>query len=74
MEKKFKDIVAKYCEVKTEDMNSGTRFREDLGLSSLDFMSLLGELEDTFDVELEEDDALNIWTIGQALEVLEREC
>lgn len=74
MEKKFKDIVAKYCEVKTEDMNNETRFREDLGLSSLDFMSLLGEIEDTFDVELEEDDALNIWTIGQALEVLEREC
>ncbi len=30
------------------------RFREDLGFTSLDFMSFLGELEDTFDIELEE--------------------
>ena len=74
MEKKFKEIVAKYCEVKPEDMNRETRFRENLGLSSLDFMSLLGELEDTFDVELEEKDALHIWTIGQALELLEKGC
>ena len=28
--------------------------REDLGFTSLDFMSFLGELEDTFDIELEE--------------------
>ena len=74
MEKKFKEIVAKYCTVKPEEMNSETRFRENLGLNSLDFMSMLGELEDTFDVELDEEDVQKIWTIGQALELLEKEC
>ena len=48
------------------------RFREDLGYSSLSFMTFLGELEDTFDVELEEEDALQVLTIGEALELLER--
>ena len=48
------------------------RFREDLGFSSLDFMSFLGELEDTFDVELEEESVLKIFTIGEALELLNR--
>ena len=38
--------------------------------SSLDFMSFLGELEDTFDVELEEENVLNIYTINEALELL----
>lgn len=70
-EMQFKTIVAQYCEVKPEEMTSDMRFREDLGFSSLDFMSFLGELEDTFDVELEEEDALKVLTIAQALELLE---
>ena len=47
------------------------RFREDLGFSSLDFMSFLGELEDTFDIELEEDKVMKIVTLGEALKLLE---
>ena len=71
-EMQFKTIVAKYCEVKPDEMNNDMRFREDLGFSSLDFMSFLGELEDTFDIELEEEDALKVLTVGEALELLER--
>ena len=53
-------------------MKNEMRFREDLGFSSLDFMSFLGELEDTFDVELEEDDVLQVLTIAEALEMMEK--
>ena len=71
-EMQFKTIVAQYCEVKPDEMNNDMRFREDLGFSSLDFMSFLGELEDTFDIELEEEHALKVLTVGEALELLER--
>ena len=71
-EMQLKTIVAQYCEVKPDEMNNDMRFREDLGFSSLDFMSFLGELEDTFDIELEEEDALKVLTVGEALELLER--
>ncbi len=71
-EMQFKEIVAQYCGVKPEDMTDDMRFREDLGFSSLDFMSFLGELEDTFDVELEEQDALQVLTIEEALALLHR--
>lgn len=71
-EMQFKTIVAQYCEVKPEDMKNDMRFREDLGFSSLDFMSFLGELEDTFDVELEEEDVLKVMTIAEALEMMEK--
>ncbi|MDE6760129.1 MAG: acyl carrier protein [Lachnospiraceae bacterium] len=71
-EMQFKTIVAQYCDVKPEEMNHDMRFREDLGFSSLDFMSFLGELEDTFDIELEEEDALQVRTIAEALELLEK--
>lgn len=71
-EMQFKTIVAQYCEVKPEEITNEMRFREDLGFSSLDFMSFLGELEDTFDVELEEEDALQVLTVAEALNLLER--
>lgn len=71
-EMQFKEIVAQYCEIKPEDMNNDMRFREDLGFTSLDFMSFLGELEDTFEVELEEEDVFQVNTVAEALELMER--
>lgn len=73
-EMQFKTIVAQYCGVTPEEMNNDMRFREDLGFSSLDFMAFLGELEDTFDIELEGEEALNVHTIAEALELLETLC
>lgn len=70
-EMKFKNIVAQYSNVAPEEITNNMRFREDLGFSSLDFMSFLGELEDTFDIELEESEVMKIVTIGEALELLE---
>ncbi len=70
MEKKFKEIIAQYCELSPEEMKNSLRFREDLGFSSLDFMSMLGEIEDEFDVEFEEDKLVNIHTISEALGVI----
>ena len=69
-EAQFKQIIAQYCEVKPEDVTDEMKFREDLGFSSLDFMSFLGELEDTFDVELEEESVLKVFTVGEALKLL----
>ena len=59
-EMEFKNIVAQYSKVAPEEMTNEMRFREDLGFSSLDFMSFLGELEDTFDIELEENEVMKI--------------
>ena len=70
-EMKFKNIVAQYSNVAPEEITNNIRFREDLGFSSLDFMSFLGELEDTFDIELEESEVMKIVTIGEALELLD---
>ena len=71
LELEFKYIVAQYSKVAPEDMTNEMRFREDLGFSSLDFMSFLGELEDTFDIELEENEVMKIVTLGEALQLLE---
>ena len=72
MDKKqeFLEIVAKYCDKDASEITEDMRFREDLGFNSLSFMTFLGDLEDTLDVELEEDEALRITTIGEALEYM----
>ena len=44
---------------------------EDLGFTSFDFMSMLGELEDEFDVEIEQKEVADIRTVGEAVAYLE---
>ena len=69
-EMEFKNIVAQYSKVKPEEMTGEMRFREDLGFTSLDFMSFLGELEDTFDIELDENEVTKITTLEGRLSFL----
>ena len=67
----FLEIVSNYCDKSVGELTEDMRFREDLGFNSLSFMTFLGDLEDTFDIALDVDQALNITTIGEALELLE---
>ena len=66
----LKNLVAKYSDVAAEDITEDMSLRDDLGLSSLDFMTLLGDLEDTFDVEIDPDRAVQLNTIGEAIEMM----
>ncbi|MCR5291822.1 MAG: acyl carrier protein [Eubacterium sp.] len=66
----FKKMIAQYSNVKAEDMTDEMSVRDDLGLSSLDFMTFLGELEDTFDIEIDLDEAVNINTVGEAIAMM----
>ena len=71
MYEKLKDIICNYVEVKPEDIRPESRFMEDLGFTSFDFMSMLGEIEDEFDVEIEQQKAADIRTVKEAAEYLE---
>ena len=72
MEEEFRQLLAQYTKLSPDEITDETRFREDMTLSSLDFMTLLGEVEDTFDISFEEDDALDIFTVGDAIELIRR--
>lgn len=71
MYEKLTSLICNYVEVKKEDIRPDSRFMEDLGFTSFDFMSMLGELEDQFDIEVDEQKAANIRTIQEAVEYLE---
>lgn len=66
----LKDIIVNYVEVKKEDIRPESRFIEDLGFTSFDFMSMLGEIEDALDVEIDQEEAANIRTVQEAVDYL----
>ncbi len=72
MLERLKAIIVNYVEVKEDAITPESRFMEDLGFTSFDFMSMLGELEDEFDVEVDQQEAAGIRTVGEAVEYLEK--
>ena len=49
-----------------------SRFIEDLKFNSYDFMSFLGEVEETFEITVEEEDVLTLTTVGEAIAYIEK--
>lgn len=71
MFEKLVEIICNYVEVEPEQVQPESRFMEDLGFTSFDFMSMIGEIEDTFDVEIDETAAADIRTVQEAVDYLE---
>ena len=71
MFEKLVEIICNYVEVEAENVTVESRFMEDLGFTSFDFMSMLGELEDEFDVEIDQQEVANVRTVGEAVVYLE---
>ena len=65
-------IICEYVEVEPENVRPESRFMEDLGFTSFDFMSMLGEVEDEFDVEVNQKEAADIRTVQEAVDYLEQ--
>ena len=65
-------IICNYVEVEPENIHPESRFMEDLGFTSFDFMSMLGEIEDEFDVEVDQSEVVNIRTVQEAVDYLEK--
>ena len=71
MFEKLADIIVNYVEVDKSDIKPESRFMEDLGFTSFDFMSMLGEVEEEFEVEIVQEEAANIRTVQEAVDYLE---
>ena len=72
MFEKLAEIMCNYVEVEQSDVHPESRFMEDLGFTSFDFMSMLGELEDEFDIEIDEQEVADIRTVQEAVDYLEK--
>lgn len=71
MLEELKAIICEYVEVNPEDISEDSRFVEDLGFTSYDFMSMVGELEDRYDIEVNERDVIQVKTIEDAIRYIQ---
>jgi acyl carrier protein len=66
------DIVAEQLGVSKDQVTPETSFVNDLGADSLDTVELVMELEEEFDINIPDDAAEKIQTVGQAIEYIEK--
>lgn len=71
MLEQLKELMCNYVDVDPENISEDSRFAEDLGFNSYDFICMLGDCEDEFDVEIEQSEAAKSKTVGQLIEYLE---
>ncbi len=67
---KIKEIITEFVDVEPDEIKEDTQFISDLGFNSYDFMSFLGEIEDEFDIEVNEREVLKIRTVGEAIDYI----
>ncbi len=72
VEERVIDIVAEQLGVDKEKVSPETSFVNDLGADSLDTVELVMELEEEFDINIPDDAAEKIQTVGQAIEFIEK--
>ena len=71
IEERVKKIVAEQLGVKEEEVTNSASFVEDLGADSLDTVELVMALEEAFDIEIPDEAAEGITTVGDAVKYIE---
>ena len=69
-EQKAKEKIASELEVSVDQLTPEAKFIEDLGADSLDTVELVMALEEEFGLEIPDEDADKLKTVGDALDYL----
>ncbi len=68
---RVKKVVVKQLEVSEDEVTETASFVDDLGADSLDVVELVMGLEEEFDIEIPDEDAEKIATVGDAVKYIE---
>ena len=68
---KIKPIISERLSVDESKITEGSSFIEDLGADSLDTVELIMQLEEAFDIQIPDEDAEKIATVGDAVKYIE---
>ena len=71
VEEKVKSIIAEQLGVKAEEVTAEASFIDDLGADSLDTVELVMALEEEFGIEIPDEDAEKMSTVGDAIKYIE---
>ena len=67
---KFNDNAVEVLAVDVSQLTPEASFGDDLGADSLDLVELVMALEESFNIEVDEDELKDIRTVGQAFELI----
>jgi len=70
VEERVKKIIAEQLGVEEDEVTPEASFVEDLGADSLDTVELVMALEEEFSIEIPDEDAEKILTVGKALDYI----
>ncbi|MBU6296015.1 MAG: acyl carrier protein [Planctomycetes bacterium] len=70
--RKVIDVVSSNLGVDKAELKAATKFQEDLGADSLDLVELIMELEEEFDIQIPQEEAEKIKTVGEATEFIKK--
>ena len=68
---KIKSVIAEQLGVKPEEVTDQAKFVDDLGADSLDTVELVMALEEEYGVEIPDEDAEKLATVGDAIKYIE---
>lgn len=69
---KLQQIIAEVLNVDASEVMPGTTFTDDLGADSLDLYQIILGVEEAFDIEIPQEEAEKIVTVGDAVELIQR--
>ncbi|CAM4224145.1 acyl carrier protein [Lacicoccus alkaliphilus] len=69
---KVKDIIVDKLGIDEDKVTKDASFKDDLGADSLDIAELVMELEDEFEMEIPDEEAEKIVTVGDALDYIDK--
>jgi len=69
---RVKQVVARVLKCDASALTDETSFTRDLGAESLDSIRLVAAFEDEFDIEMDEEGALQVQTLGNAVEFIKQ--
>jgi len=69
---KVKEVIIDKLGVEEDAIKSEAHFVNDLGADSLDTVELIMEFEEEFGIEIPDEDAENITTVGSAVDYIEK--
>lgn len=70
---KVKEIVSPYCknQAALDSLSEQTRFLEDLEINSARLVDIVIDFEDAFDIEVDDQEADSIRTVGLAVDMIQ---
>jgi acyl carrier protein len=71
IETKVKEIIVEQLNVNADDVKPEAKFIEDLGADSLDQVELVMAFEEEFELDIPDEDAEKLTTVGAAIEYIQ---